>query len=168
MAELSGEMTEPPAEVTIEIPVRANLPADYVARDDVRMEAYRRLAAVAEPQDVDDVRAEWEDRYGPPPAPAEALLAIARLRVECVRLGIRSVALAQRAVRIRGLELKASQQVRMNRFARGAKFGASEIMLPWPGDPSRAAAELVSLLEAVVPSEVPHEVPASPGARAAE
>ncbi len=130
------------------------------------MEAYRRLAAVTRPQDVDDVRAEWEDRYGPPPAPAEALLAIARLRVECVRLGIRSVTLAQRAVRIRGLELKASQQVRMNRFARGAKFGLGEIMLPWPGDPARAATELADLLEAVVPAEVPAEV-AEPS-RAAE
>ena len=161
VAELSGEVTEAPVEVTIEIPVPANLPTAYVARDDVRMEAYRRLAAVTQPQDVDDVRAEWEDRYGPPPAPAEALLAIARLRVECVRLGIRSVTLAQRAVRIRGLELKPSQQVRMNRFARGAKFGLGEIMLPWPGDAARAAAELADLLEAVVPAEAPAEVPAS-------
>ena len=31
--------------------------------------AYRRLAAVTELQDVEDVRAEWEDRYGPPPPP---------------------------------------------------------------------------------------------------
>ena len=45
----------------------AHLPRDYIARDDVRMEAYRRLAAVTTPADVDDVRAEWEDRYGPPP-----------------------------------------------------------------------------------------------------
>src|SRR5204863_8024026 len=35
VAELSGEVAEPPVEVTIEIPVPANLPTDYVARDDV-------------------------------------------------------------------------------------------------------------------------------------
>ena len=46
-----------PSSASIEIPVPAHLPADYVARDDVRMEAYRRLAAVTEPADVDDVRA---------------------------------------------------------------------------------------------------------------
>ena len=32
----------------IDVPVDANLPRDYVARDDVRMEAYRRLAAVTD------------------------------------------------------------------------------------------------------------------------
>ena len=64
-------------------PVTAHLPRDYIARDDVRMEAYRRLAAVTTADDVDDVRAEWDDRYGPPPPPAEALLDVARLRAEC-------------------------------------------------------------------------------------
>ena len=155
VAELSGEVSEPPVEVTIEIPVPANLPVDYVSRDDVRMEAYRRLAAVTEAADVEDVRAEWEDRYGPPPPSAEALLGIARLRVECVRLGIRSLTLAQRAVRIRGLDLKASQQVRLNRLAPGTRAGAGEVMLPWRGDPARAAPELVSLLESLVPREAP-------------
>ena len=38
------------------------------------MEAYRRLAAVTTPGDVDDIRAEWDDRYGPPPRSAVALL----------------------------------------------------------------------------------------------
>jgi len=99
------------------------------------------------------VRAEWEDRYGPPPLPAEALLTIARLRVECVRLGIRSLTLAQKAVRIRGLELKASQQVRLNRFAPGSKVGGEEIMIPWPGTPAAAAGEIADLLEAVLPRE---------------
>ncbi|MFM8305219.1 MAG: transcription-repair coupling factor [Actinomycetota bacterium] len=155
VAELTGEAQEAAPEITVEIPVPAHLPGDYVQRDDVRMEAYRRLAAVAEPQDVEDVRAEWEDRYGPLPPPAEALLAIARLRVECARLGIRSVTLAQRAVRIRGLDLPPSQQVRMNRFAPGARFGAGEVMVPWRGEAAAAAAELTALLEDVVPRPVP-------------
>ena len=67
VGELTGEVREHPAEVQIDLPVTAHLPGDYIARDDVRMEAYRRLAAVTTPADVDDVRAEWEDRYGPPP-----------------------------------------------------------------------------------------------------
>src|SRR5881396_1773440 len=71
VGELKGEPVSEPVEVTIDVPVDANLPRDYVARDDVRMEAYRRLAAVTTAADVDDVRAEWNDRYGPPPAPAE-------------------------------------------------------------------------------------------------
>ena len=81
VGELTGEAREVPAEVQIDLPITAHLPRDYIARDDVRMEAYRRLAAVTTIDDVDDVRAEWDDRYGPPPPPAEALLDVARLRV---------------------------------------------------------------------------------------
>ncbi|GMU78942.1 MAG: hypothetical protein AMXMBFR46_17350 [Acidimicrobiia bacterium] len=155
VAELNGEVVELPPEVTIEIPVPAHLPADYVSRDDVRMEAYRRLAVVTDPADVDDVRSEWADRYGPPPPPAEALLAIARLRVECIRLGVRSLTLAQGAVRIRGLALKASQQVRLNRLAPGSRVGADEVLVPWRTPAATAAEDLVELFEALVPREPP-------------
>ena len=61
--------------------------------------------------------------------------------------------MAQRAVRIRGLELKASQEVRLKRLASGARISAEEAYLPWPGDPARAAAELTDLLEELVPRE---------------
>src|SRR4029079_7803082 len=72
VGELTGTTPEEPAEVQIDVPVTAHLPRHYIARDDVRMETYRRLAAVTTIADVEDVRAEWQDRYGPPPSAAEA------------------------------------------------------------------------------------------------
>ncbi|MFP5316852.1 MAG: transcription-repair coupling factor, partial [Acidimicrobiia bacterium] len=83
VAELKGETPREPAEVKLDLPVVANLPPDYVAREDLRLEAYRRLSTVTSHAEVDDIRAEWLDRYGPLPAPAEALLAVGRLRAEC-------------------------------------------------------------------------------------
>ncbi|HSO96659.1 MAG TPA: transcription-repair coupling factor, partial [Acidimicrobiia bacterium] len=151
VAELKGEPVEEPVEVTIDLPVDAHLPRDYVARDDVRMEAYRRLAAVTDPRDVDDVRAEWEDRYGPPPAPAEALLDAARLRAECVRLGIRSLAVAAGAARIRGLELRESQKIRLGRLAAGAKVSSEEVLIPLRVPAGEVAETLTGLLDALVP-----------------
>ena len=78
VTEAVGELTDAPPDapdvVQIDLPVTAHLPRDYIARDDVRMEAYRRLAAVTSAQDVEDVLAEWTDRYGPPPPPAVMLL----------------------------------------------------------------------------------------------
>ena len=53
VAELKGEEPKVPAEVKLEVPVTANLPPDYVARDDVRLEAYRRLANVTTDAEVD-------------------------------------------------------------------------------------------------------------------
>ena len=74
-----GEAVHQAMTETIDVPADANLPRDYVARDDVRMEAYRRLAAVTTADDVDDVRAEWEDRYGPPPPPAALMMFVLKL-----------------------------------------------------------------------------------------
>ena len=94
------------------------------------MEAYRRLAAVTMPADVDDVRSEWDDRYGPPPPPAEALLGAARLRAECVRIGVRSVTVSGGAARCRGLVLPKSKTVRLERLAPGAKVSSEEVLVP--------------------------------------
>jgi transcription-repair coupling factor (superfamily II helicase) len=132
VSELTGEeMAEPPPEIKIDVPVTASIPRDYIARDDLRMEAYRRLAAVMLHSDVDDVAAEWADRYGPPPPPAAALLAVARLRAECVRLGIRDVAVQKGSVRLFPLELRESQKLRLKRLAPKALVKSNdEIVLP--------------------------------------
>ena len=84
VAELKGEEVRPPAEVKLDVPVNAHLPSDYVTREDLRLEAYRRLATVTTHAEVDDISAEWQDRYGPLPAPAAALLRIGHLRAERV------------------------------------------------------------------------------------
>jgi transcription-repair coupling factor (superfamily II helicase) len=52
------------------VPGDAHLPKDYVTAEDARLEAYRRLAAVSSDADVEDIGAEWADRYGPLPGAA--------------------------------------------------------------------------------------------------
>ena len=46
---------------------RRKHPCRLHRREDLRLEAYRRLAAVTSTSEVDDIRSEWEDRYGPVP-----------------------------------------------------------------------------------------------------
>src|SRR5690606_28045246 len=46
VAELRGEEVREPAEIKLDLPIDAYLPTDYVGREDLRLEAYRRLAAV--------------------------------------------------------------------------------------------------------------------------
>ena len=117
VGELKGEKPVEPFEVVLDLPIDAHLPREYVARDDVRMEAYRRLAAVVDPADVDDIRVEWQDRYGPIPEPAEALLSVARLRAECVRVRATSVSVQKGVARIDGLDLPESRKVRLKRLS---------------------------------------------------
>jgi transcription-repair coupling factor (superfamily II helicase) len=155
VAELKGEVPRLPAEVKLELPVHANLPKDYVSREELRLEAYRRLAAVTTETEVDDLRAEWVDRYGPVPGPAEALLSVARLRAECVRTGVRELTVAKNVARLLPLRLKTSQTMRLARLAKGAvyKDDLAQIVVPLrPGtDP---APFLVDLLRQLVDQQV--------------
>jgi transcription-repair coupling factor (superfamily II helicase) len=121
VAELKGEPVSEPVEVTLDLPVKAFLPDDYVQKAEARLEAYRRLGAVIDHATVDDIAAEWLDRYGPVPDPAGELLAVGHLRAECVRLGIREVGvLRSGAVRLAPLTLRTSEQVRLQRLAPGS------------------------------------------------
>jgi transcription-repair coupling factor (superfamily II helicase) len=161
VAELKGEEPKEPAEIRLDLPVEAYLPSDYVAREDLRLEAYRRLAAISAHADVDDLQAEWEDRYGPVPPPAVGLLEVGRLRAECARLGIREVAVGHSGMgtvrvtaRLSPLKLKASQAVRLQRLAPAAVYKADLAQLVVPLKPnSGVAAQLVALLGQLVPAE---------------
>jgi transcription-repair coupling factor (superfamily II helicase) len=163
VAELKGEDVREPAEIRIDIPVVANLPAEYVAGGEQRLEAYRRLAVVTTQVEVDDIRAEWLDRYGPLPAPAEALLAVATLRAECARTGVREVTVAKGTARISPIELRTSQQIRLQRVARDAVYKpeAGQLVVPLRRgvDPVTA---VVDLLRALVPAEAAPVASAAP------
>ena len=168
VAELRGEAVAEPSEVRIEVPVGAHIPADYMAREASRLEAYRRLAAVAEMSEVDDVRAEWQDRFGPPPAPAEQLLSIARLRVECLRVGVSEVTVTRRAssalsgerfqARLAPVRLPASRRARLRRLYGDHavnKETASELHVPLRAADGPVIDQLAELLTQVVAAPGP-------------
>ncbi|MGH9114431.1 MAG: TRCF domain-containing protein, partial [Acidimicrobiales bacterium] len=161
VSELRGEKPRPPAEIRLDVPLTANLPAAYVSREDLRLEAYRRLATVTTLAEVDDIEAEWLDRYGPLPEPARGLLRIGRLRAECARLGVREVSvvtggagvpLGSMTARLSPIELRASQRVRLARLVPKAVYkedaGQLVLALPRGSDP---AADLAALLARLVP-----------------
>ena len=134
MHELKGEPIEDKVEhdVRIDLPVEARLPDEYVPDADGRLEGYRRLAAASTEDEVDDVIAEWEDRYGPLPPEAEELIAVARLRVEAIRIGLDELVQARNEVRISPIDLRPSQEVRLERIQRGAVIRGSKLFIPAP------------------------------------
>jgi transcription-repair coupling factor (superfamily II helicase) len=155
VAELKGQVLREPAEIKLDVPVAAHLPADYVEREDLRLEAYRRLATVTTHEEVADIRSEWLDRYGPLPPPAEALLRIGDLRAECARTGVREVTVVSGGVaRLSPLALKTSARIRLQRRWPKAiyKEDIGQIVVTVPAG-ADAAEFLVDLLAAMVPAE---------------
>jgi transcription-repair coupling factor (superfamily II helicase) len=152
VTEMKGETTTEPADVKLDVPTDAYLPEEYVPKEELRLEAYRRLASVTTPSEVDDIRAEWEDRYGPVPAPADALLAVGALRAECHRLGLRDVQIVGGSARLGPIELKMSEELRLRRLSRDALLKAEQQQLVVPlrrGIPP--AVFLVNFLRELVP-----------------
>jgi transcription-repair coupling factor (superfamily II helicase) len=80
-----GEAPAPP-EVVLDRP--AHLPDRYVADDDAKLDLYRRLARASVPGDIEQLREEVRERFGPLPEEAETLLHMARLRALGATLGL--------------------------------------------------------------------------------
>ena len=158
VGELTGQLPEVPAEVNIDVPVDAHLPRAYIERDDVRMEAYRRLAAVTTDGEVDDLAAEWTDRYGEPPLAASALLAVARLRVALLARAITGLSVQKDLVRIEGWELKKSHEIRLTRFSARAKVLDGVVTVPFAAGVAKQGAGVVDALVAMFAEVSPLEV----------
>ena len=89
---LKGEargVTSVPPEVLLDRP--ALLPDPYVADDASKLDLYRRLARSQTTGDIESLREEMADRFGPLPAEAEALVAVTHLRVIGARLGLETI-----------------------------------------------------------------------------
>ena len=78
-----------PAEVSLDVP--SYLPDDYVPIQEAKLDIYRRLSHMTEGHEVDELRAELRDRFGPLPPPADAFLAVALLRIIGGRLGVEGI-----------------------------------------------------------------------------
>jgi len=119
-----------------------------VPKEEMRLDAYRRLAQVRTMDDVEDIRQEWLDRYGPLPAPAEELIEVGRLRAECHRIGISELSVQDARARISPITLKASAAMRLSRLAPSAKYDEKThtLQVPLPRSKDSRKPEHVSFL----------------------
>ncbi|MGH3355754.1 MAG: transcription-repair coupling factor, partial [Nocardioidaceae bacterium] len=116
VAEYRGDGPSEEPDVKIELPVDAHLPHDYVPGERLRLEMYKRLAEVRSDEQVAEVFAELEDRYGTPPKPVTTLLQVARLRVAARTARLTDVTVQGSYVRFAPVELTDSAQMRLNRL----------------------------------------------------
>ena len=80
-------------EVEVDLPCRAFIPRNYVPDMRLKIDLYRRLARVSTQNDLDEMIAEFADRFGPTPPPVEKLLDLAALRIAAHRWAIHTIRL---------------------------------------------------------------------------
>lgn len=82
---LSQQQTE------IELRLPSLLPDDFVPDVNTRLSFYKRIASTKEAAELDEIKIELIDRFGPLPDPARYLLKIAALRQQAQYLGIKKI-----------------------------------------------------------------------------
>lgn len=107
---------------SIDLPVEASIPVDYIDSDKLRLEAYRKLASANNNKDLQELRDELLDRFGEPPEAFSILCDVARLRFKARDLGITQISSQGKSVRVIGLDPKESLWMRLQRIYRGVKY----------------------------------------------
>jgi transcription-repair coupling factor (superfamily II helicase) len=87
--------------VNVELPLPVAIPADYVADKSVRLGLYRRMADMRSPAELDALREEFQDRFGPPPKALENLLYQLKVKLLAEQAGLASIVTEGRQIVLR-------------------------------------------------------------------
>ncbi|MBR5474887.1 MAG: transcription-repair coupling factor, partial [Lachnospiraceae bacterium] len=77
---LKGEKSVADFETSVDFPVSAYIPATYIRNEALKMEIYKRIAAISGRDEYEDMQDELIDRFGDIPKPVANLLKIAELK----------------------------------------------------------------------------------------
>jgi transcription-repair coupling factor (superfamily II helicase) len=75
----------------VELHLPALIPADYVPDVHLRLVLYKRIASTLAREELDELKSEMIDRFGPMPLYAETLFRVTRLKLRAASLGIRKI-----------------------------------------------------------------------------
>jgi transcription-repair coupling factor (superfamily II helicase) len=75
----------------VELHLPALIPEDYVPDVHLRLVLYKRIASVASREELDDLKAELIDRFGPLPPYTLSLLRLTQLKLHAAKAGIRKI-----------------------------------------------------------------------------
>jgi transcription-repair coupling factor (superfamily II helicase) len=87
VAELSGERRVVARPVRIDARVDAYVPADYIASEALKIDLHRRLALTESEDELRELQAATEDRFGPLPEPVENLFLIQEAKLKLAQAG---------------------------------------------------------------------------------
>ena len=133
--------------VTIMLPLDASLPAGYVADETLRLQLYRRLAEMTTLDEIEAIRAELLDRFGPLPVLAQNLLYQLQLKAMALEARVEAVVAEFNHLVLRSDALEEVDRVALQRaLGERIRVQRREIYLPL-GPEEVWRAELVRTLQ---------------------
>jgi transcription-repair coupling factor (superfamily II helicase) len=98
--ELKGEAQEVVVEPTIRLRAEGYIPETYVADPTLRLNLYKRLAAISAAGRLQDFAEELADRFGPVPPEVRWLLTVMDLKIQARALKVREIDARREAIRV--------------------------------------------------------------------
>jgi transcription-repair coupling factor (superfamily II helicase) len=135
-------------DVDIDLPGEAFLPDDYVPDMRLKIDLYRRMSRVESYEQIEELRSELRDRFGPLPTPVEHLLARTELKMDAAVWQVTGV-----FVEDRFLVFKYANPGRMQQLAKLHKKALRVVdqqSAYWPLEPNLPHAKLLALAKQVL------------------
>jgi transcription-repair coupling factor (superfamily II helicase) len=125
---------ELPEPVRLDVNVDAYVPADYIPYEQAKIDVHRRIAGAFEVADVEGLREELEDRFGPVPEPLENLLALQRARIKFGEAGVLTVSFRGDRLAVTPVELDSVRAKRLRQELPEALYesGRSQVSVRVP------------------------------------
>jgi len=136
-----------PPPPTIDLPLRAYIPDEYVSDLDTRLSLYQSLVKLEEVEQVGALTQEFSDRFGTPPLEVENLLYAVKIKALAAQAGIESISTQDGQIILRLFHGMQLDKRKLEPFLKdGIKVGFSQLRL----NPKRLGANWQRVLEEVV------------------
>ena len=150
-AQETGESYVPilPAPVTIDLPLPAFIPMNYVADGTLRLRLYRRLAQLVRLEEVDAIAEELADRFGPISDEVHNLLYQLRIKILAAPAGVRAITIQGDKLAVLCPQLKtANRPALQRRLGQGVRVSQRAVWVLYTEmPPSQWRVLLVQTLE---------------------
>jgi transcription-repair coupling factor (superfamily II helicase) len=128
---LQGVPVQEQTLVSLDLPLTMFLPPEYVGSEAERLSLYRRLAGVTDSGELDALREEIRDRFGPPPLQVESLFASVRLKLLAQQAKVTSISLGPEVLVVRAAASALYDRVSLyKRYGMEAKVSTNVLRIP--------------------------------------
>jgi transcription-repair coupling factor (superfamily II helicase) len=145
----AGEEWEP---VRLDVDVDAYVPAEYVGYEQAKIEVHRRIAGARDVAELEELRSELSDRFGPPPEPVANLLDLQRARIKLGAAGARAVSFRGGRLAITPIELDSAGVRELRNRLEGVVYesGRSQVLVRVPEQPDERFPAVLAAADAVL------------------
>ncbi|MBT9159299.1 MAG: Transcription-repair-coupling factor [Dehalococcoidia bacterium] len=127
----AGEKKHSPrSNLTVDLPITAHIPEEYVPSLSTRLAFYQRLANLDSVRQVDDIRQEMKDRFGPMPLPVQNLLYMVRIKLLGTEANVQQISTEGKQILLRlGSEAMVDRALLQRSFGSSLKVGTTQVRL---------------------------------------